>query len=392
MNNLMLHLASFEPLLVRKSAWSWFTDSNSLIGSKIDVHYQIIIWMSVFWFVLLMGLMFWFIIKYRRRPGVPTERSPSHNTALELAWSIIPLLIMVWFFFIGFKGYMEAFSAPAGAEEIQIVGRTWQWDVKYDNGAAPTERLPLVRSTEMVGEGDDAVPRFTNSVQKVPVIVVPAGRPIKLVMRSTDVLHSFYVPDFRVKRDVIPNRYTFLWFQAEEAGREHVVFCTEYCGDSHSEMAAMIKVVSEDVYQRWKKDAGNVKLEGAISELGDLLWDSRGCNACHSVDGANGTGPSWKSHSDGSYGWGTPRRFTDGTSIDAADENYLRESILYGSRKIVEGYGSEMPPYAGMLSDDEVDVFINYIKYLNNEIEDFEYTSPGAEPAEGEAEADGGDA
>jgi cytochrome c oxidase subunit 2 len=190
------------------------------------------------------------------------------------------------------------------------------------------------------------------------VMVVPLNRPVKLVMTSNDVIHSFYVPGFRNKQDVIPGRYTSLWFKADKLG-EFQVFCTEYCGLQHSQMPATIRVVSESQYMAWldSNKPSSVSNDNGMSESaqkGMELYEGK-CRSCHSLDGSRVVGPTWK----GIYG--AKREFESGPSVNA-DENYLRESILNPMAKIVKGYPAAMPPYAGQLSDDEIESLIEYMK------------------------------
>lgn len=366
MNSLLL--LGQEDWIQQSGAMNWFPVTNTTQAASTDALGAIILWICSFSFISLMLLMCWFVYKYRRRPGVAPQRSVSHNTPLELAWSIIPLLILIVIFFMGFEGYMTKIAAPVGAEEVYITGAKWQWSARYRTGreAGLTEK-ELTKLKPGTGGPD------------IPVIYVPAGRPVKLIMQSKDVMHAFFIPDFRTKMDIFPNRYTSLWFEALEAGHDHIVFCAEYCGENHSEMAAVVRVVPWEEYVSVIQS--QPPLAGKISELGERLRSRRGCATCHTVDGSPLTGPSWKTNAAGEYGFGTPRTFADGSSIPAADENYFRDSILFSQSHIVAGFGTNMPTFAGILSDEEVDVLIMYIKYLNGEA-DTEYgAAGGAAPA-----------
>lgn len=323
--------------------------------SAVDSIFMFIFWISTAVFVGLIVAMLWWAWKYRRRPGTIAQASPSHNTVLELAWSIVPLGFFVYMFFEGFHGYISHISAPPDAVELQVTGRKWNWTVLYPNGAE-TPELQLVGS------------------QNVPVFYVPENKPVKLRMISQDVIHSFWVPDFRFKIDVQPNRYTSYWFKSEKLDTvstgalpdgakfcDHFVFCAEYCGDLHSEMAAIIRVVPEAYYNqvinKWNDSVDPV-------ELGKRQWASK-CASCHSIDGSKNTGPTWK----GVFGHAV--EFTDGTSYTAEqmgnDEffaGYIRESILVPSKKIVAGYPNQMPTFMGQLNETQLSGIIAYLKTL----------------------------
>jgi len=313
----------------------WFTKANSTQAAETDFLFVFILWISIVSFVLLMGAMFYFVFRYRRRPGVPTIRSASHNTALELGWSIGPLLILVPVFFLGLKGYIAKQAAPANVEIINVRGSQWNWSIQYSNGGSP-------RDTSASPSGD----------QVVPIIIVPATRPVKLILTSSDVIHAFFIPDFRVKIDVIPNRYTSMWFmplgdtsiERDASGKplldkngkivyhDHHVFCAEYCGDNHSDMTAYIRVVPDEEFDRLKAEYAEPK--GSPAEIGKQIYQQF-CSSCHTIDGSPKTGPSWKNL------WGKTEQFSDGSSADLSNYeaflNYVRESIYSPQAKLVKG-------------------------------------------------------
>jgi cytochrome c oxidase subunit 2 len=212
-------------------------------------------------------------------------------------------------------------NPPADAKEVHVYGQQWLWQFEYKNGK--------VLNNEMV---------------------VPVGTPVKLIMTSKDVLHSFYVPSFRIKQDVIPGRYTMLWFQAEKLGEFHV-FCTEYCGLDHSKMLATLKVVPVDEYEKWLGTDDTLALSP-----GARLYQKYGCEGCHSLDGSRKTGPSFK----GLFGRTTT--FDDGTSLQA-DENYIRESLVNPTAKTVKTFPKgAMPSFQGQLSEEDLTAIIEFIK------------------------------
>lgn len=327
------------------------------LGRTTDGVYMGIFWISTVAFVVLMVLMVWFAVRWRRKPGVAAPRSVSHNTGLELFWTVVPTLFLVWMFFAGFWGYADAMVVPGDAIELFVKGRQWSWEVTYPNGATTgllqtKDRrsdgfVPFEQSMDPLGDAARL------GAVDVPVILVPANRPVKLRMISEDVLHAFWVPDFRGKMDVIPNRYTNYWFQANDSQiGDHWVFCAEYCGKDHSEMAAVLRVVPEADYQRtiakWATPENPV-------EWGKLLWTNK-CRSCHSNDGSRITGPTWKDL------FGKKENLKGGTQV-TVDEDYVRRSIAYPSADIVEGYRNEMSLI--VLSEDEVNAIIQYMKSIS---------------------------
>ncbi len=317
-------------LLFPKSAATYASDNDDVM--------LFVFWVSLFFFVLLMGLMAYWAVRYRRRPGVPQQRSPSHSLALELLWSGIPLILCCVMFWWGFKIYMHMHVTPAKAEVVNVTAKKWAWTWEYGNGGSSTETVRLAD-------------------KESPVYVVPQGRPIKLLMHSQDVIHSLYIPAFRKKIDVMPNRYTTYWFNATEPG-DYNLFCAEYCGDQHSQMMALIQVKPEAEYQAWLAELVNTD-RFSLLDLGKKLYITKGCNACHSVDGSAGTGPSWK----GIYM--KEHEMTDGARL-TADENYIRESILVPAAHIVKGFANQMPSFQGQLKDRELGALITYIKSLSD--------------------------
>ena len=347
---------SFRPFLAQESLRTWMLgEPASTVAKTNDDLFMFIFWVCVISFVGVMGLVTYFTVKYRRKPGVAQQRSPSHNTPLEVTWTVAPCVILLVMFVWGFKGFMDLQVSPFKGEEILMTGYQWNWEATYENGAS---------------NGGDVV----NLADKdVPVIRVPQGMPVNLLLTSRDVIHAFYVPAFRVKTDVFPNRYTSLWFQSDnepevqydeqgtEIGRwtDHVLYCAEYCGDGHSQMLGVIRVMPQADFIAWKAEAANVfRDELKPSEVGALLFRAKGCNACHSVDGSASTGPTWQ----GIYG--TTRSFSNASPV-TADENYLRESILDPGAKIREGFPNQMQSYQGLLNDKEMFALISYIKTLS---------------------------
>ncbi len=280
--------------------------------------------------VLLLGItiaLIYFAIKYKRKSDDDKTPLITHNNTLEITWSVIPLLLTLVVFGWGYSGWLNLRAVPDGAYEVKVTGFKWAWNFEYANGAVSPNELH-----------------------------VPAGRPIKLVMQSRDILHSFYVPDYRIKHDVIPNRYTYVWFEAEEPG-ESIVFCTEYCGTSHSDMLAKVVVHEPEDFETWLATA-NIPGEGTPVEQGKALVETNGCQSCHSMDGSELIGPTFKGI------WQREQQLADGSTV-VVDENYIRESILEPQAKIVAGYENAlMSSYQGLLDDDQIDAIIEYLKTI----------------------------
>jgi cytochrome c oxidase subunit 2 len=250
-------------------------------------------------------------------------------------------------FFWGYWAYMDKVVAPAGAEEANLTAQKWAWRITYSNGGESPETTTL------------------GANENVPVFYVPAARPMLLRMTSTDVLHSFWIPALRKKFDVFPNRYTSYWLETEPLeeigttgtlpdGTEHKdywIFCAEYCGDQHSEMGAILRVVPADYYDQWKQRIGTP--EDPV-EWGELLYKTR-CATCHSIDGSRGIGPSWLGI------WGRPQDLEGGGSV-VVDENYVRESIYEPAAKIVRGYPNQMNSFQGQLDEDQLNAIIAFMK------------------------------
>lgn len=330
----------------------------------VDDLFMWIFWFCVAWFVVLMGLMVYWVIKYRRRPGKAAPRSSSHNTPLEVAWTVLPTFALAYMFFEGFRTYIHSIVAPGNSEELVLRAFQWDWEMTYPGGGTTAEKS----NVDPVSGGQMAsTPR--------PVFYVPARRPVKVRMYSTDVIHSFWVPDFRVKQDVMPNRYTSVWFEADEpTGRtrfssdettpeylrgqpyeDHWVFCAEYCGVSHGEMLAIVRVVPDRVYREWLE---SIQIPEDPAEWGKILHATK-CASCHSVDGSPNTGPTWKGR------FGTMIDLESGQQV-LYDENYVRESILNPQAKITKGYGPTSSMTIQNLDDKQIEAVIAYMKQIAN--------------------------
>lgn len=294
---------------------------------EVDNIYMFITYFSIFFYAIIVLGVGYFIYKYRRRRQNEDTPNITHNTALEIIWTVIPSIPLVVMAFWGFNTYMQARVAPADALEIKVIAKKWAWEFTYPNGMSFGQEMH-----------------------------VPAGRPVKLVMISQDVIHDFFLPDFRIKADIVPSRYTQLWFQADEPG-EHQVYCAEYCGRDHSNMLAKVVVDTEEQYQQWLEQKAEEAMNMPLPELGQLLYVNKGCNTCHSVDGTRIQGPTFKGI------WGQTHQFTNGESA-LVDENYVRESLLQPTVKVRAGYEAIMPSFQGLLREREIQALAEYIKSL----------------------------
>jgi len=316
------------PLLAQSQGSFWMPEQGSTYASEVDSIFYFIFWVSLFFFVLVVGLMILFVLRYRRRAeNEAVALSPHHSTRLEMTWSLIPLALVIVMFVVGFRSYLKLSLTPRDAYEVQVTAQKWSWQFTYPNGHV---------------DG---------------VLHVPAGSPVRLVMRSEDVIHSFFVPDFRIKKDVVPGRYSKVWFNAPEPG-EHVVLCAEYCGTSHSDMQSMVVVHTPEDFTKWLESASGMLDKLPPAEAGALLVKSRGCVQCHTADGAPSVGPSFL----GIFGEESALR--EGGPI-LVDEEYIRESILAPQAKVVAGFEPVMPTFQGRISDQEITVIIEYIKSLS---------------------------
>jgi len=302
---------------------------GSTASGDVDSVFYIIYWISVFFFALIVGMMAWFVVRYRQRRRTD-EAAPSahHNLGLEITWTAIPVLVSAAIFVLGFKSFMNIVTPPAGAYEIQVTGQKWQWFFTYPNGHVSTE------------------------------LHVPVAQPVKLVMTSEDVIHSLFIPAFRVKKDVVPGRYSKVWFEATKAG-SFPLLCTEYCGTGHSDMLTTVTVHEPGMFDKWLQESSDLLATMPPAEAGEMLVRTRGCLQCHSLDGAPLVGPTFRDL----FGHEVPLR--DGNRV-VADEDYIRQSILEPMTTIVAGFEPVMPTYAGKLKDQEISAIIAYLKTISD--------------------------
>jgi len=307
----------------------WMPSDASVTTRNVDWVYYFMYWMSAVSCVLILGAMIYFCVKYKAKSRAANEhaaKSSDHSTVLEITWSVLPLFVVIALFVWGFKGYVDLRTPPKDSIEIHATAQKWKWLFTYPGGLV-----------------DDS-------------LHVPADRPVRMVINSVDVLHALYIPNFRVKMDAVPGRYTDLWFQATNTG-DYPVFCAEYCGTSHSNMLSHVTVHPPGGYEAWIDEQQKKTLDMPPEELGKLLYEKQGCSTCHTTDGTPKIGPTWKGL------FGKTESFADGTS-GKVDENYIRQSVLEPTAKVVQGFAPSMPTYQGKLKDAEINGIIEYIKSL----------------------------
>jgi cytochrome c oxidase subunit 2 len=326
----------------------WFPEVASTFAKDVDSLFMLIFWVSLIFFVGIVGTMVYFVIKYRARPGHTVEKSPSHNTALEIAWSVLPGFLLIWFFVDGARGYFNQRVIPGDSEQIQVIARQFNWEFHYPNGDVTTD-LHLVQN-----------------------------RPVEFVMESRDVLHSFFVPAFRQKQDLVPGRYTYTWVKPTKAG-VYRLYCTEYCGDGHSLMRTNVTVHATDderdaaTYYDWE---GNSPIDN-----GKRLFNMK-CAGCHNPTEEKKVGPGFGNI------WGRSEQMDDGSQI-VVDDNYFRESILNPNARIVAGYTrpSQMPSFQGQLNDDQILWLRAYARSLSGLVDEEPAGQGGEEAAADDADA-----
>jgi cytochrome c oxidase subunit 2 len=300
-----------------------FPERASALAGQVDGLYFFLVAVSAFFTVLIFATIFVFAVKYRRE----NNPHPTHiegSLPLELTWTLIPLGICMIFFAWGSLIFFQEGRPPKGAMEVYAVGKQWMWKFEHDTGQREINQLH-----------------------------VPINRDVKMIMSSQDAIHSFFVPAFRIKADVLPGRYTSTWFHPTKLGTYHL-FCAEYCGTQHSGMIGEVVVMDPSAYQAWLIAGGSA---GAMSASGQQVFEQMGCATCHRAD-TQGRGPNL----DGIFG--KPVMLDDGRTV-TADENYIRESILNPSAKVVSGFKPIMPTYQGQVSEETLGELVSYIKSLS---------------------------
>ena len=299
-----------------------FPPRASALAWQVDGLYFLLIAVSAFFTLLIFALIFVFAVKYRR------ERHPhavqiEGSLPLELTWTLIPLGICMIFFAWGSLIFFQEARPPKGSMEIYAVGKQWMWKFEHETGQREINQLH-----------------------------VPIGQNVKMIMSSQDVLHSFFVPAFRVKADVLPGRFTMTWFRPTKPG-SYYLFCAEYCGTQHSGMIGEVVVMEPAAFQAWLSGGG---ASGSLASNGQQLFQQLGCATCHRFD-TQGRGPNLNGV------FGKQVLLDDGRSI-VADENYVRESILNPGAKVVSGFKPIMPSFQGQVSEESLMALVAYVKSL----------------------------
>ncbi len=313
-----------------KPSWTeiLFPPRASEYAELMDPLYWYIHGVVFFFTILIFAAIVFLGWRYRRRKGHQTSTAVHGSLPLEILWSVVPLLIVMTMFFWGARVFYFGRSPPADAMEILVTGKQWMWRIQHPNGRREINTLHL-----------------------------PLGEPVKLTMISEDVIHSFYIPAFRQKADVLPGKYTYLWFTPTREGVFHL-FCAEYCGTQHSLMRGTVRVMKPEEYAAWLVGDDTTEMAATPAEAGKRLFTELGCATCHSgVRGA--IGPSLENV------YGHEVLLADGSRV-MADDNYLRESILAPGAKIVAGYSNRMPTFAGVVNETQLSQLIAYVKSLSS--------------------------
>jgi cytochrome c oxidase subunit 2 len=306
----------------------WLTNSAlfpaeaSTIAPWADALYFFLLLITIVGLTLVGTLVFGFAIRYRKERN-PVATQIEGSTLLEATWTIIPLALFLICFVWGALLYFRIYNPPPNAMNIYVVGKQWMWKAEHPGGQ-----------------------------HEINTLHVPVGQPIQLTMISQDVFHSFSIPDFRIKREVIPGRYSTVWFQATTPGTYHI-FCTQYCGTKHSGMIGEVTVLSPEDYKKWTEGSTSGM---SLAQNGERLFASMGCNACHSGNAA-ARGPSLA----GVYG--SKLTLTNGSQV-LVNEAYLRDAILNPSQHITAGYAPIMPTYQGQISEEGLIDLVEYLKSL----------------------------
>lgn len=300
--------------------------ATGLSGRIVENVFLYIAAISVFLLVLITFLMIYFVIRYRRTRN-PKPEDIQGSLWLEITWTVVPTLLVMTMFYYGFTGFQVLKKVPEGAIKIKVVARQWSWLFEYENGVKASELKVLV------------------------------GKPINLLLTSQDVIHSFYMPAFKIKQDAVPGMVNHLWFRPTEVGT-YDVLCAEYCGLQHSYMLTKVIVLPEEEFNQWYQK-GKEEMAAKIPSRAQL-FEEKGCRACHSIDGTSLVGPTVK----GLFGK-TVTVLTDGRERKVvADEAYLEKSLLEPNADLVKGFPPIMPSQKGLITDKEIEEIIAYIKEL----------------------------
>ena len=321
----------------------------STVAGDVDGLFNGILFITAFFTLLIFAGMMYFAIRYRHRPGHEGGESPGHSTALELTWTIVPTIIVLVIFYYGFRGYLDMTVVPPNAYEIQVRSWMWNWGFVYPNGYQSSE------------------------------LHIPKDRPVRLVLTSEDVIHSLYIPAFRLQKMTVPGRYNRYWLQAKELG-EFKIYCAQYCGQKHSEMLSKVVVHTPEDFDDWLEVASNPEKQPGFTPVkgGEQILTARGCLQCHTLTGGASTGPTFKDL------FGKQEPLADGTTV-LVDENYIRDSILYPQKQLVQGFQPVMPSFLGTISDRQIEWINAYLKSISVHYKGGDPNQPTNAPATGAA-------
>lgn len=312
------------------------------LSNPADSVFFFIMGISVTFLFVNTAVMIYFVIRYSRKRN-PNPEEVKENLTIEILWTVIPTILVLIIFFVGWKGFQYMRTVPPDAMPVKVTAREWSWTFDYENG------------------------KETN------ILKVPIRKPIKLIITSADVLHSLYIPAYRIKEDAVPGRETHLWFLPDELG-SYDLFCTEYCGVGHSAMITKVEVMSEKDFDAWYRGKENTRAataaktgvtgvkrsEGPHYSDGSALLNVKGCHACHTTDGTPKIGPTFKNV------FGKKETVVrDGKEREiVVDEAFIKQSVLQPEIDRVKGFPPIMPSQKGVLTDVEVDEIIEYLKTL----------------------------
>jgi cytochrome c oxidase subunit 2 len=304
--------------------FAWFPPQASTIAGRVDDATLFVLAVCSCFALLIAALICYFGFKYHHSKAADRAHPVHVNVPIEIVWTGIPLLLAIVMFVWGARLFIDLHQAPANAIEINVVGKQWMWKIQHPQGR-----------------------------REINTLHVPLGQPVKLVMSSEDVIHSFFVPAFRVKQDVLPARYTTVWFEANQLG-SFPFYCAQLCGTFHAEMIGTVIVMKPDAYNAWVVTPDSATAFGTPVADGRALFGQYACASCHGVKDS-GRGPSLTEI------FGKTVTLQDGKNVKV-DENYLRESILLPRAKIVAGYSPLMPTYEGQINNDQIQSLIAYLK------------------------------
>ena len=302
-----------------------FPEQASTFAWQVDALYFYLIAVSIAFTIPIVAAIFFFALKYRETEKYATPEEMHGSMVLETVWSIIPFVISITIFLGGAIVFFNQYTPPEDSMEIYVVGKQWMWKIQHETGQREINELHI-----------------------------PVGRNVKLTMTTEDALHSFFIPAFRTKADVVPGRYTYIWFNATKPGKYHL-FCAEYCGLNHSGMGGWVYVMSKDDYAAWL--SGNISGQTPVEAGKDLFTNKLGCASCHAG------GPAQRGAKLENL-YNTDVKLVGGSTVKA-DEQYIRNSILNPASQVVDGFQPIMPTFKGQVTEEQLNSLVAYIKSLS---------------------------